>query len=116
VQRYYVATAREIRRLDSVSRSPIYAHFSETLAGAATIRCVGQCDGHRASTALTVCEVAARAYGQEERFVRENEQRLDANQRAYYVSVAANRWYVHAHATRALPRTAIMQLAACVDP
>jgi hypothetical protein len=31
-------TSREVRRLDSTSRSPIYAHFSETLSGLPTIR------------------------------------------------------------------------------
>jgi len=70
VQRYYVATAREIRRLDSVSRSPIFAHFSETLNGVSTIR----------------------AFSQQRRFIRENEARLDENQRAYYVSISSNRW------------------------
>jgi len=70
VQRYYVATAREIRRLDSVSRSPIFAHFSETLNGVSTIR----------------------AFSQQRRFISENETRLDENQRAYYVSISSNRW------------------------
>ncbi|KAL5986042.1 hypothetical protein ACLOJK_028032 [Asimina triloba] len=35
---YYRCTARELRRLDSVSRSPIYASFTETLDGSSTIR------------------------------------------------------------------------------
>lgn len=38
LQFYYRSTSRELRRLDSVSRSPIYASFTETLDGAATIR------------------------------------------------------------------------------
>lgn len=38
LQFYYRCTSRELRRLDSVSRSPIYASFTETLDGAATIR------------------------------------------------------------------------------
>ncbi|KAI7743926.1 hypothetical protein M8C21_020891 [Ambrosia artemisiifolia] len=33
-----LATSRELRRMDSVSRSPIYASFSETLDGSSTIR------------------------------------------------------------------------------
>ncbi|KAK2630067.1 hypothetical protein QTJ16_000887 [Diplocarpon rosae] len=70
VQRYYLRTSRELKRLDSVSRSPIYAHFQESLGGVTTIR----------------------AYRQEERFAQENEWRVDANLRAYFPSINANRW------------------------
>lgn len=37
-QFYYRSTSRELRRLDSVSRSPIYTSFTETLDGSSTIR------------------------------------------------------------------------------
>ncbi|CAJ2506229.1 Uu.00g003590.m01.CDS01 [Anthostomella pinea] len=70
VQRYYLRTSRELKRLDSVSRSPIYAHFQESLGGISTIR----------------------AYRQQERFELENEWRVDSNLRAYFPSISANRW------------------------
>jgi ABC-type multidrug transport system fused ATPase/permease subunit len=69
-QKYYLRTSRELKRLDSVTRSPIYAHFQESLGGISTIR----------------------AYRQEERFSLENEWRMDANLRAYFPSISANRW------------------------
>lgn len=53
IQRYYLRASRELKRLDSVSRSPIYAHFQETLGGITTIR----------------------AYRQQRRFAMENEWR-----------------------------------------
>ncbi|KAF2086948.1 multidrug resistance-associated protein 1 [Saccharata proteae CBS 121410] len=70
IQRYYLRTSRELKRLDSVSKSPIYAHFQESLSGISTIR----------------------AYRQQGRFAAENEWRVDANLRAYFPSINANRW------------------------
>ena len=37
-QNYFTTTYREIKRIDSVSRSPIYALLGETLDGVTTIR------------------------------------------------------------------------------
>ncbi|XP_073010335.1 ABC transporter C family member 13 isoform X3 [Typha latifolia] len=38
LQFYYRSTSRELRRLDSVARSPIYSSFTETLDGSSTVR------------------------------------------------------------------------------
>ncbi|KAI8647805.1 multi drug resistance-associated protein MRP [Parasitella parasitica] len=70
VQRYYLATSRELKRLDSVGKSPIYSHFQETIQGVSTIR----------------------AYDQQRAFVFQNQIRLDNNQRAYFPSITCNRW------------------------
>ncbi|XP_029946251.1 multidrug resistance-associated protein 1 [Salarias fasciatus] len=70
VQRFYVASSRQLKRLESVSRSPIYTHFSETLLGTSVIR----------------------AFGEQERFIQESDRRVDHNQKAYYPSIVANRW------------------------
>ncbi|XP_043526933.1 multidrug resistance-associated protein 1 isoform X4 [Frieseomelitta varia] len=70
VQRFYVASSRQLKRLESVSRSPIYSHFSETVSGAQMIR----------------------AFGVQNRFIEESESKVDFNQMCYYPSIIANRW------------------------
>ncbi|CAM6097228.1 unnamed protein product [Calypogeia fissa] len=40
-QRRYVAASRELRRLDGLSRSPIYAHFAQNLQGVTSVRAYG---------------------------------------------------------------------------
>lgn len=70
IQRFYVATSRQLKRLESVSRSPIYSHFGETVTGVQAIR----------------------AYGQQDRFTRESENKVDQNQICYYPSIISNRW------------------------
>ncbi|XP_068126625.1 ATP-binding cassette sub-family C member 2-like [Hyperolius riggenbachi] len=70
IQRYYISSSRQIRRLDGASRSPILSHFSETLAGASTIR----------------------AYGHQERFIGENKDTVNENMVCYYNNVISNRW------------------------
>ncbi|XP_064537333.1 multidrug resistance-associated protein 1 isoform X2 [Drosophila montana] len=69
-QRFYVATSRQLMRLESVSRSPIYSHFGETVTGASTIR----------------------AYTVQDRFIDESDNKVDKNQVCKYPSLIANRW------------------------
>uniref|UniRef100_A0A7N6AT00 ATP-binding cassette, sub-family C (CFTR/MRP), member 3 n=1 Tax=Anabas testudineus TaxID=64144 RepID=A0A7N6AT00_ANATE len=70
VQRFYVATSRQLKRLESVSRSPIYSHFSETITGSSVIR----------------------AYGRHSAFVLMSDMKVDENQKSYYPSIVSNRW------------------------
>ncbi|KAF5362251.1 hypothetical protein D9756_002523 [Leucocoprinus leucothites] len=70
VMKYYLATSRELKRLDAVSRSPIFAWFSESLAGLSTIR----------------------AFHQQEIFTQNNQHRIDRNQICYLPSISVNRW------------------------
>ncbi|XP_005144314.2 ATP-binding cassette sub-family C member 3 isoform X1 [Melopsittacus undulatus] len=70
VQRFYVATSRQLKRLESVSRSPIYSHFSETVSGASVIR----------------------AYGRVKSFIDISDLRMDENQKSYYPGIVSNRW------------------------
>ena len=37
-QRFFTPTHRQMRRIESKARSPIFSHFSETLSGASVIR------------------------------------------------------------------------------
>ncbi|KAL2917185.1 Transporter of the ATP-binding cassette (ABC) [Polyrhizophydium stewartii] len=82
--RFYLLTSRELKRIDSVSSSPIYAKFSETLNGVSTIR----------------------AYGAEDRLTRQIQSKVDANHRAFFYLFATNRWL--AFRTSVLSKTIIL--------
>ncbi|XP_042385542.1 putative ABC transporter C family member 15 [Zingiber officinale] len=41
-QNYYISSARELARMVGIRKAPILHHFSESLSGAATIRCFNQ--------------------------------------------------------------------------
>jgi len=66
----YLVTSREVKRIDAVTRSPVYASFSATLRGLTTIR----------------------AYGAEGRFRTEFVQQLDLNGSWWVGFISTARW------------------------
>ncbi|XP_027404372.1 multidrug resistance-associated protein 1-like isoform X2 [Bos indicus x Bos taurus] len=70
IQRYYMASSRQIRRLAGASHSPVISHFCETLLGVSTIR----------------------AFGHEQRFIQQNKEVVNENLVCFYNNVISNRW------------------------
>ncbi|KAF8566043.1 hypothetical protein P879_03282 [Paragonimus westermani] len=70
VQRLYICTGRQLKRIDSVRKSPIFSHFQESLVGATCIR----------------------AYGKVQDFINKSDQLMDENQTAYYPNLICLRW------------------------
>ena len=67
---FYIKSSRDLKRLESVQRSPLYQQFGETLSGITTIR----------------------AYGDERRFIRDNAARVNTYNRPFIYMWATNRW------------------------
>ena len=70
VRKYYNASSRELKRLDSISRSPLLSHYFETLSGLQTIR----------------------SYRAMDMYMATNRMLLEANQRAVFCMLSSNRW------------------------
>ncbi|KAG0245229.1 hypothetical protein BGW41_002698 [Actinomortierella wolfii] len=66
----YLRTLRELKRLELVTKSPIFSHFGESLNGVSTIR----------------------AFGQEKRFMYENLELMDEHNRPFFYLWVCNRW------------------------
>ena len=69
IQRFYLKSARQLKRLESVSRSPIYSLFGESLNGISTIR----------------------AFRAEKRFISQMQNYLNDNVTIYLYDMTANR-------------------------
>ncbi|XP_054154952.1 ATP-binding cassette sub-family C member 2-like [Oppia nitens] len=67
---FYINTSRQLKRLESTTRSRIISHFEESVNGLSSVR----------------------AYQCSERFIREIESRLDANQKCLFPNVLATSW------------------------
>ena len=70
VQRIYIVTSRQLKRIYSVTKSPIFSHFSETVNGAQMIR----------------------AFQDSSRFILDSESKVQANNSSGYLNLISNRW------------------------
>jgi ABC-type multidrug transport system fused ATPase/permease subunit len=70
LHQYFRATTREVKRIESISRSPIFSSFGETLSGLSTIR----------------------AFGLQRSFADAHRRLVAANNRSFFVSWMSSRW------------------------
>lgn len=67
---YYLATSRELTRLDSITKAPVIHHFSESISGVMTIR----------------------SFQKQDRFCQENIRRVNDNLRMDFHNNGSNEW------------------------
>ncbi|KAJ3207721.1 Multidrug resistance-associated protein 1, partial [Entophlyctis luteolus] len=70
IQAIYRSTARELKRLDALTRSPLYSHINESMTGVNTIK----------------------AYREDARFIRKTDALIDQNNVPYYLQQMGARW------------------------
>uniref|UniRef100_A0A8P0T4P1 Multidrug resistance-associated protein 4 n=1 Tax=Canis lupus familiaris TaxID=9615 RepID=A0A8P0T4P1_CANLF len=71
LRRYFLATSRDVKRLESTSRSPVFSHLSSSLQGLWTIR----------------------AYKAEERFQELFDAHQDLHSEAWFLFLTTSRWF-----------------------
>lgn len=67
---FYLGASRDLKRIESTQRTPIFQQFGETLSGIVTIR----------------------AYGDQARFIRDNLDKINTANRPFIYLWACNRW------------------------
>ncbi|KAB2632863.1 ABC transporter C family member 10-like [Pyrus ussuriensis x Pyrus communis] len=72
LQKYYLASAKELMRMNGTTKSALASHLAESIAGALTIR----------------------AFGEEDRFFSKNLEFIDLNASADFNSFSANEWLI----------------------
>ncbi len=65
----YITAVRQMKRIDSIRKSPIYTNFDETLVGVTSVR----------------------AFQQQERFIDKNDQLMNESNMAWYPILIAQR-------------------------
>uniref|UniRef100_A0A7N6BYU1 Multidrug resistance-associated protein 4 n=1 Tax=Anabas testudineus TaxID=64144 RepID=A0A7N6BYU1_ANATE len=71
LRRYFLQTSRDIKRLESTTRSPVFSHLSSSLQGLWTIR----------------------AFGAEERFQKTFDAHQDLHSEAWFLFLTTSRWF-----------------------
>uniref|UniRef100_A0A672ZRQ8 ATP-binding cassette, sub-family C (CFTR/MRP), member 4 n=1 Tax=Sphaeramia orbicularis TaxID=375764 RepID=A0A672ZRQ8_9TELE len=71
LRRYFLRTSRDIKRLESTTRSPVFSHLSSSLQGLWTIR----------------------AFGAEERFQKTFDAHQDLHSGAWFLFLTTSRWF-----------------------
>ena len=70
LQKFYVTSSRQLRRMESSTRSPVYSWFGESVSGISTIK----------------------AFKLEEKFCQEMEMKVDTNGKTMMPNYTSNRW------------------------
>lgn len=68
--KFYITTSRQLSRLESITRSPVYDNFSESIDGVSSIR----------------------SYRAVDYFIRRSNKRLDINNNCYFTGMTLSRW------------------------
>uniref|UniRef100_A0A669CSF3 Cystic fibrosis transmembrane conductance regulator n=1 Tax=Oreochromis niloticus TaxID=8128 RepID=A0A669CSF3_ORENI len=71
LRRYFLRTSRNVKRLESTTRSPVFSHLSSSLQGLWTIR----------------------AFGEEERFQKVFDAHQDLHSEAWFLFLTTSRWF-----------------------
>ncbi|XP_038070620.1 multidrug resistance-associated protein 4-like [Patiria miniata] len=70
-RRYFLASSRDVKRLEANARSPVFSHLSATLTGLSTVR----------------------AFKAQQRFIEEFDEFQDKHTRAWFLFLATTRWF-----------------------
>jgi ATP-binding cassette subfamily C (CFTR/MRP) protein 1 len=71
LKKYFIASMRQLRRLSSITKSPIFSHFNESVSGSLIIR----------------------AFKAQKNFIKSMDKKMDENLRFYNADLISNRFF-----------------------
>lgn len=102
IQKFYRPSSRDLKRMESASRSPVYSFIDETIIGLTTVRAFGlvntpaniqeQFNAKHCNTNYSPPESSQLMLSQTSRFLETLIDKLDHNTTFYFYSFAVNRW------------------------